>query len=189
MRPLLASQAELATCSSKLGQRLERAEPQMDGTFLLRDIDTKLCVVARRDLISLGVCHSDHRWRAHTTGGAAFIEHVRERTCFDAGDDDVPRLYRCHKSKEDLKQQFDLVDSKLGHFEHVRKRGGWADNGRVRTFPRCLDFNPVPPIAVVLEACKKGGVIGRWSKLGSFEPMERRMWNAASQSLRDGHSL
>merc|ERR1719199_1932149 len=56
----------LHTCSGKEGQRIRKHDIQADGSFVLRDVDSELCVgaaVSHRQSLRMGPCSSAHRFK------------------------------------------------------------------------------------------------------------------------------
>mmetsp|Transcript_147574 Transcript_147574/g.269124 ORF Transcript_147574/g.269124 Transcript_147574/m.269124 type:complete len:932 (-) Transcript_147574:26-2821(-) len=163
----------LRTCSSKKGQRIEKAEQNAEsGTFLLRDKDSGKCVGSDPggNGVVLNDCEYGHRWKARGNK----LQLV-SGACIDAVDYQTPKIFSCHGGRT----QWWAVDDANGW---VKVLHAWEDNGRRRFFERCLDSEPAPPLEVSVGHCD--GAISRgvkWTRQNVRTPLEAQIWQKAEK--------
>jgi hypothetical protein len=173
----------LEPCNNKKGQRLRKHDVNADGTFLIKDEDTKLCIgfphfVESGHFLAFSDCaDSNHRWKENpkTHGQLEYLRHDEnnQRVCLDANDYTFPKLMKCHGGKT----QHWKVDEEHGW---LKLRHAVEDNGRRRFFERCIDSDPDEHIVVSVQPCdiaRQRKV--RWSRINSRIPPETVAWNKA----------
>jgi len=176
----------MKTCAPKVGQRLLRHDARLDDSgFLIKDLDTDLCVgIPKPEIVggpvTLVQCAGDQRWVEMRDRQQ--LKHVGVGYCLDGGKDENVIAYPCHEPTAMRTQKFEIVD--LNGSGWVRIKGGWEDNGRVRFFERCLDYDPLPSDTVRVEDCAIAELRKvRWERVGSRVPLEWSLWQQAKASL------
>jgi len=174
-------EASWRTCAPTPGQRLDRHDAH-SGTFLLRNPDSLQCL--RSEVpgapLQMGPCDEHQRWRA--LEDRKQVLHVHSEQCIAARTQAKPSLTRCTSAP---------TDHRAGRYEHVlivddpgwiQMQGGWADNGRVRWFEKCIDFQPQSDIQVSLQQCDKTKARNvRWTRIGVRTPPETEIWRNAEK--------
>eukprot|EP00929_Paragymnodinium_shiwhaense_P108180 TRINITY_DN74505_c0_g1_i1.p1 TRINITY_DN74505_c0_g1~~TRINITY_DN74505_c0_g1_i1.p1 ORF type:complete len:930 (+),score=127.94 TRINITY_DN74505_c0_g1_i1:202-2991(+) len=163
----------LQRCDSRRGQRF-RKEPSGEG-FLLKDGDSDRCLgVLGSSVLTLVKCGPRQVWIEMKDREQ--VKHKSSRACVDHADGESPIVYPCHEGHGGATQQFELADLAEG-FVSVQHKRGWADHGRKRFFPRCLDYDPQPATPAVFQDCALAASNGYiWERLGTFVPPEYEIW-------------
>jgi len=172
---------KIATCVSKVGQRFEQYDAHKDGTFLLRDRDSGLCLgrVPGAEVtvaVSMVNCGERQRWKFDSGEN---LLHVETSMCMllSNGSDD-PFFGNCH-SFYGIPLRWEIVES-IGW---IRRKQEWADNGRLRWFERCLDYRPAVPLDVGLLKCDAARASNvSWERVGVFVPLERKLWQRGQRN-------
>lgn len=181
------SKLRLETCTDKKGQRLRKHDLKEDGTFLIQDEDTKLCLAppkfteAHHLLDMIDCTDGDHRWkedpRTHTFHFLRKDEHNHE-LCLDASDYTHPVLTRCNGGKTQRWKADEHGWLKIRH--HVE------DNGRRRYFERCIDSAPEEHVTVAVQPCDVARARKiSWTRINSRTPPETIAWNQAPKPSPD----
>lgn len=132
-------------------------------------------VAGPEKLLGIVPCDGKDRWLE--VPGRGQVSLVGTELCVDAGvDSSNPMLFPCHESVTSPSQRFHFVETQ----GWLQTEPSWSDNGRQRTFERCLDFSPKNNVEVVVEPCEtseKAGV--RWTRTSVQVPLETRLWREA----------
>jgi hypothetical protein len=178
----------LEPCADKKGQHIRKYDvKESDGTFMLRDEDTKQCLgfphfVEMQHLLGYTNCEDgEHRWKEDPRTHAFKFLRKDENDhldCLDANDYVFPKLMRCNGGRTQRWKADDHGWLKLRH--------SVEDNGRRRFFERCIDSEPEEHTIVSVQPCdvtKFRGV--RWTRINSRTPPETEEWNKAPKPSPD----